>query len=470
MGEEFIKKRVACLIPPFYRLIESKNNRIMPAIHYIAQILNDRGHEVILINGDYSSGDYADRVSMAENCWLFDERIKNGHESFRTVLNILDSFHPDTVIISAGDILLPTVESGNAQTCLYLARMIKEHFSYDVKCIGYGHLLNYVDKEKKSILDAYYISEAEDDILNVVEKGEKGERPVSWVKNLDDLPFLSDEYIYYPTEPEDFDYIMSMRGCIFKCNFCLQPALRNGFLSMMSPERFVSEVKWRIEKFGLKDFYFSDMIFISRDEKRNDRMLELLKEVKAQYPDFTWRCESRVDLIQTEDIITRMKEAGCRHIKFGVEMLNQKMLKTMNKGIVVEKIKETFSNVKKADVSATAYVLLGCPGFKDEDYREMFYEFEKLKADNYVVNITVPYVGTKLYEMTCDDLKEKGLYSEEEGFTHFDSKMKDYWGISDETIALYRRLNYVKEDNVFRNYKRKIVNKKLYYEENEVSY
>ena len=446
------KKRIACVIPPFYRLIESKNNRIMPAMHYLAQVLYKRGHDVILINGDYSDDEYADRVSMAENSWLFDVRIKNGHSSYDEIIKILDKFEPNFVCISAGDVLLPTVESGNAQSCLYLAEMIKNHFAYSVKCIGYGHLLNHVGEEKKKVLDAYYIGEAEGDILNVIEGGQRGKRPLNWTKSLDDLPFLSSEYIYFPTVPEDFDYIMSMRGCPYKCKFCLQPSLRNGYLSCMSPERFVAEVICRIKTYNLKDFYFADMIFITQDEERNNRMLELLEGVKEEFPDFTWRCENRVDVIQSKELLTRMKAAGCRHIKYGVEMLNQDMLRTMNKGINVQRVRQTFLNTKAVGISTTAYVLLGCPGFKDEDYREMYYEFEKLKADNYVVNISVPYVGTKLYEMIGDDLKRSNIYFEEEGLAHFDSKMKDYWGISEETIELYRKLNYVKEDNVYRNY------------------
>ena len=121
-------KRIACVIPPFYRLVESKNNRISPAMHYIAQILYQRGHNVLLINGDYADDEieYGDRVSILLNNWLFAERYKYGHESYDEVLSELQKFSPDIVFIGAGDILIPTVEIGSSQSCIFLAKQIKK--------------------------------------------------------------------------------------------------------------------------------------------------------------------------------------------------------------------------------------------------------------------------------------------------------------------------------------------------------
>ena len=67
------KHRIACVIPPYYRLIGSKNNRLTPAMHYVAEVLHNKGHEVCFINGDFADDtvSYADRISLAENNWLF---------------------------------------------------------------------------------------------------------------------------------------------------------------------------------------------------------------------------------------------------------------------------------------------------------------------------------------------------------------------------------------------------------------
>ena len=81
---------------------------------------------------------------------------------------------------------------------------------------------------------------------------------------------------------------------------------------MMSPQRFAEEILYRIQKFGIYDFYISDLVFMQENMQRTEKMIELLIEIKQKYPDFSWRAEYRLQ---------QLKRSGCRHIKFGVEMM-----------------------------------------------------------------------------------------------------------------------------------------------------
>ncbi len=467
------RRRVACVIPPFYRLIESKNNRLPPAMHYIAQILHDRGHEVIFINGDYAddSFDYAERLSMTLNSWLFEERYRHGHESYEEVIDILQNFKPDFVFLSAGDVLMPTVELGSTQSCGYLARQIKEKISEEIVCVGYGHLLKHAKNKDIKSLDVIISGEGEMYAADIVEGDLRGTVPIRWFENMDSLPILTGEYIYHPTKPEDWDYIMSMRGCPNRCIFCQQPSLRGYNVVTMSPERFVRELRYRIEKIGIKGFYFSDMIFAPGVGPRTTEMLERLMLLKKDYPEFNWWAEARVDMLNKKDIVQKMKDSGCRHLKFGVEMANQDMLNVVKKGINLQEVQNAFKLAKDFGIERTAYVLLGCPNFKDYDYKNMWGFFKNLKADNYVININVPYIGTELFEQLKEELYEFGLFKDgEESFVHTSLAMKDFWGISDETINQYFSLQGKKDDSMVRNYKSKIVDRKSYKENKKVVY
>lgn len=51
------------------------------------------------------------------------------------------------------------------------------------------------------------------------------------------------------------------------------------------------------------------------------------------------------------------------------------MLDTMNKNITLEEIRRAFEITKQVGVKRTAFVLLGCPGFSDNDYRDMWMFF-----------------------------------------------------------------------------------------------
>lgn len=459
-------KKVACVIPPLYRLIESKNNRVTLSMHYMAEILHRRGHEVLYINGDYAddSVSYCDRLSMTKNSWLFDVRYKEGHESYDEVMAALDEFKPDIVIVGAGDVLMPTVELGSPQSCAYMVKQIRERFGNDVVCVGYGHLLRYANKEETKELDVIITGEGEEDIVDVVENGLRGTLEEKFVTDMDSLPILTGSYLYPKYKPEDMDYVMSMRGCGHRCVFCQQPSLRGNRVAMMSANRFIEEVRYRIENFGTMDFYISDPVFLPDTTERTNDMLEQLIQLKKEYPDFMWRSEARIDtIISHASFAEKLYQSGCRHLKLGVEMLNKDMLKYIQKDITIEQAIEAFKICRENGIETTAYVLLGCPGFKDEDYREMWKHFRDLQANNYVINITVPYQGTELYGKMDTYLHENSLYEDgEEGFSHISLIMKDFWNISDETLAMYFSLQGKKDDANKRNYQKKVVDKEYY--------
>jgi anaerobic magnesium-protoporphyrin IX monomethyl ester cyclase len=467
------RKRVAFVVPPFYRLIESKNNRLTPAMHYMAEVIYRRGHEVLFINGDYADDgcDYAERYSMTLNSWLLGERYQNGHESFDEVLRILSDFRPEIVFLSAGDVLMPTVELGSTQGCAYLAHKIKDVLGKQVVCAGYGHLLKHAKESDLQDLDVVIAGEGEEIAAGVVEANLRGRLPVSWCRNLDELPILTGDYLYYKPRPEDWDYIMSMRGCPNRCIFCHQPVMRGYNVATMAPERFVRELRYRIEKIGTSGFYFADMIFIPGVSQRNTEMLERLTLLKKDYPGFNWWAEARVDTLTKREIAEQMKASGCRHLKFGVEMANQDMLNTVKKGTNLKEVKQAFDLAAEYRIERTAYVLLGCPGFNDADYRNMWDFFKELNADNYVININVPYLGTELYEQVKDKLHTLGLYRDgEESLIHTSLTMKDFWGISDQTLNLYFSLQGKKDDSLIRKYARKVVDRNVYDREGKIIY
>lgn len=466
--------KIACVVLPFYRLIESKNNRITVAMHYIAEVLYRRNHDILYINGDY--GDelvpYGDRISMISNNWLFEERYKKGHSAYEDTLQIIAEYEPDVVVLGAGDVLMPTVELGSSQSCLYLADKIKQEINQNILCVGYGHLLRYEEEAHLSNLDAVITGEGEADIIDVVERGRRGMIPPSWMKDMDSLPILTNSYFYNPHRPEDWDYMMSMRGCPNRCLFCQQPQLRKGQLAYMSPKRFVEEIRYRIQNIGIYDFYFCDAIFLPGDTFRTEQMIRELYKVKKEHPQFTWRAEARVDtIIRHGNLLCKMKQSGCRQLKIGVEMMDNHMLAYMQKDINLNDVKKAFRILREMNLEATCYILLGCPGCTNEDYEQMLPEFVKLNATNYVVNITVPYEGTGLYECVKSKLDEYGLYqSGEEGFLHTSTTMKRFWGISDETLWKYLGLPGVKDDQAYRDYQRKVVDNDWFHDMNKIRY
>ena len=193
--------------------------------------------------------------------------------------------------------------------------------------------------------------------------------------------------------------------------------------------------------------------------------------LKKDAPDFHWWAEARVDSLADYETVAKMKASGCSHLKFGVEMANQEMLNTIKKMIDLREVERAFKLTKELQIKRTAYVLLGCIGFADEDYKAMWTFFKNLDADNYVININVPYIGTELYQQVKHSLHQSGIYKEgEEGFTHTSLVMKEYWGISSDTLKMYFELEGEKDDSSHRSYKKKIVDKAHYLKTGKIIY
>ena len=44
--------------------------------------------------------------------------------------------------------------------------------------------------------------------------------------------------------------------------------------------------------------------------------------MKEKFPDMTWECATRIDLVKDEEMLKQMHEAGCTQISLGIESLN----------------------------------------------------------------------------------------------------------------------------------------------------
>lgn len=88
-----------------------------------------------------------------------------------------------------------------------------------------------------------------------------------------------------------------------------------------------------------------------------------------------------------------------------------------------------------------------------------------------MININVPYVGTQLYEQVKEQLFDFGIYKDgEESYMHTSLVMQKFWGISDETRDSFFALQGEKDDSKVRNYKRKIVEKAAFIENDVLSF
>jgi len=225
------------------------------------------------------------------------------------------------------------------------------------------------------------------------------------IDNLDELPYPDrdqlpvDKYRDTLLTPP-FTFIISSRGCPFRCTFCLWPQVMYGRkLRLRNYEKVVDEVEYCINRYNLKTFKLFDDTFTVVKERVNKICQELIKR-KIKTP---WICNARADTLNKETMQT-MKKSGCYLFKIGVESGSQKLLDEIGKGTKIEQIKRFFKLTKEIDIKTFASFMVGLPNDTEETIRATINLAKTIEPDMAQFVILSPLPGTKMFK----DMIKKG--------------------------------------------------------------
>lgn len=195
--------------------------------------------------------------------------------------------------------------------------------------------------------------------------------------------------------------IISSRGCPYNCSFCLWPDTLFGHkYRYRGAKNVVDEIEFLIKTYGVDELYFDDDTFVINKKVTIDLCDEILKR-GIKIP---WLCMGRVDIID-EDILKKMKQAGCKEIFYGFESGNQEILNSVGKGITLEQIKKAVRLTQKQGICAGGSFVFGSPKESMRTVNETIKFAKKVKADYVQFTLASPFPGTRLYE----EAKEKNL-------------------------------------------------------------
>jgi len=218
-------------------------------------------------------------------------------------------------------------------------------------------------------------------------------------------------YNGFPWLPRPTAAIISSRGCVFDCAYCASVRFWGRSWRSRSSENVLAEIRWLVEKFGIRSIFFYDDNF----PVNKKRAIAICEGIKNNDWNLKWSCCSHVKMIN-RDLLEVMKDSGCVSIDFGVESGNNKILKNINKQQTSEDIIKTFDLVHEAGIAPRAYLMVGCPGEDEVTIDETIELVGRIKPLSLGANILWLLPGTALYE----DAVKKEFISE------------NYWLKSDE--------------------------------------
>lgn len=197
------------------------------------------------------------------------------------------------------------------------------------------------------------------------------------------------------------------RGCPYNCIFCLKEMYGQG-VRRKSPEKFIAEIDFVVNKVGVKSIYFYDLIFTAHKPSAY-KICQLIKERGLK---FKWCCQTRAEMVDLE-LLLEMKEAGCDLIHFGVESGDQNISNSLEKNIDLEELKQGVSLAKEAGIRTACFFMFGFPGETKKEMEKTIDFAVKLDPDYASFHIAIPYAGTKFYSLAKETAKYPEMYTKE---------------------------------------------------------
>ena len=250
------------------------------------------------------------------------------------------------------------------------------------------------------------------------------------IEDIDEIPFPAYDLFpvsYYRllrmphTTNEDFVMpILSGRGCKFKCNFCYR--MDKGFRPRSS-ENIIEEIQFLKLNYGVNYIVFSDELLMSS----LDRTEILCKSFIKSKLNIKWDCNGRLNYAKPE-LLKLMKGAGCVFINYGIEAMDDKVLKDMNKALTTNQIIKGINATLNSGISPGFNIIFGNIGDNKETLKkgaDFLLKYDD-GAQMRTIRPVTPYPGSPLYYYAI----EKWLLKDCEDFYENKHKNSDLLAIN----------------------------------------
>lgn len=190
--------------------------------------------------------------------------------------------------------------------------------------------------------------------------------------------------------------VIFSRGCTGHCDFCSTWWIWKGWRSR-SAKNMTDELEMLYRNYGICHFCFAD------DAMTVDRLatIELCNEIIRRNLKIAFHITTRTDCVD-EEMLLKLKQAGCYMVAFGIETGSPQLLKEMGKENDIVNSEKAISMCKKVKLPVSALLIIGNVGETEESVLETRDLLRRTLPD--VVGCTgalwvLP--GTKLYRDCC---------------------------------------------------------------------
>ncbi|MFH1942826.1 MAG: radical SAM protein, partial [bacterium] len=353
--------------------------------------------------------EYLASAVREHNVEILDMRID------RNLIRKLNEFKPELVGITAY-----TCDANTAKEVL----MEVKKYDINIKTAIGGHHPTFIPTDfRKRYIDIIFLGMSDLSFKKYIQIIENGGdiasvENIAFVKNntlyftqkqsvdinLDSLPMPDREVTrHYYKEYRDqmrnrTAFILTSKGCPFRCTFCACWKMMNGKYLTRSPESIVDELSVLPEDIDLVCFADDNTL---HNYKRAMRLVELIKErnIRRKYSMY-----GRADtIVKHPNLIEELREAGLQYLTIGIESVEDHELNELNKKTSVEINNEAIRILQKLGINNVAHFIIN-PNYAKKDFTNVSNYVHEMNLFQPVFTVLTPLPGTELFTKEYDRL------------------------------------------------------------------
>lgn len=206
---------------------------------------------------------------------------------------------------------------------------------------------------------------------------------------IDDLDALAPPFDHFSSK-----IVITSRGCPSKCTFCGSFSTWGRKVRFHSVNYCLDMFKKVLAQLPFPVLSIKDDTFTA-DRRRAIAICDAIIESKLN---FIWSCDTRVDCLEDE-LLRKMRLAGCQMISFGVESGAPEILKTIRKDTTPEKVLEATRAARKYGFFVRYYMILPNRGETIETIEKSTNLIKAGRPDEYAFSLLTINPGTEEWEI-----------------------------------------------------------------------
>jgi len=190
-------------------------------------------------------------------------------------------------------------------------------------------------------------------------------------------------------------FIVTSRGCPFKCVFCAEPTLHGGSMRYASLEVIEEHVKYLVDSYGMNVLtIYDDQLLLNH--KRAKEFFRILAKYNLRVETPNGLTAAYID----DEMAALMKAAGMDTVQLAIESGTEHMLRNViKKPLRLSKVAPVVELLHKHGLFVQGFFVMGIPGEREQDRIETTQFIKDVGLDWGSFSLASPIRGSELYDI-----------------------------------------------------------------------